>query len=129
MRLITYPLETSEFALNFFENHLLSKALNLIELLPLDNKFVDRGFLASDLAAEAYPLPSLIYNLTKCLLQDGRPTVFTYRPLLYSKILTFLVAYGVVRVRTVLSCKLYSAYKYFELASYMMTNLRCKVEE
>jgi uncharacterized membrane protein len=47
-------------------------------------------------------------------------------PELYSKILTFLISYGLTRVYSISNHKLFTVYKYFELASYILTNLRSK---
>jgi hypothetical protein len=113
------------FANDFLNNFVVKPSVQVLKKIVTDKDFMKREVFQSEIDASMYPLPSLVYYLTKSLISKN-PAVYKKIRGLLSNTVTILIGHAIAQTikdptQATIQCK------YLELASKLLTIVRASI--
>lgn len=113
------------FANDFLNNFVMKPSVQVLKNIVTDKDFMKREVFQSEIDASMYPLPSLVYYLTKSLLSKNLGVYKKIRGLLTN---TVTILIGHVIAQTIKdSTQVTIQCKYLELACKLLTTVRASI--
>ncbi len=113
------------FANDFLVNFVIKPSVQVLKNIVTDKNFMKREVFQSEIDASMYPLPSLVYHLTKSLVSKNLSVYKKFRGLL-SNTVTILIGHAIAQTikdpsQVTIQCK------YLSLASKLLTTVRASI--
>ena len=113
------------FANDFLNNFVIKPSVQVLKNIVTDKNFMKREVFQSEIDASMYPLPSLVYHLTKSLISKNLSVYKKFRGLL-SNTVTILIGHAIAQTikdpsQVTIQCK------YLSLASKLLTTVRFSI--
>ena len=113
------------FANDFLNNFVVKPSVQVLKKIVADKDFMKREVFQSEIDASMYPLPSLVYYLTKSLISKN-PAVYKKIRGLLSNTVTILIGHAIAQtIKDPTQATIQS--KYLELASKLLTSVRASI--
>jgi len=113
------------FANDFLNNFVVKPSVQVLKNIVSDKDFMKKEVFKSEIDASMYPLPSLVYYLTKSLISKNVTVYKKIRGLLTNTV-TILIGHAIAQTikdptQVTIQCK------YLELASKLLTTVRASI--